>query len=99
MYLSRAKGKKYRTSEARERARRIEEAKLNKGKKKKTEKKHDEDEDKIPGSVKEHSRVGLRQYVINPLFPAWPISFSISDLTLNTIWLWENKPSPSGACW
>ena len=42
--------------------RRIEEAKLNKGKKKKTEKKHDEDEDKIPGSVKEHSRVGLRQY-------------------------------------
>ena len=35
---------------------------LNKGKKKKTEKKHDEDEDKIPGSVKEHSRVGLRQY-------------------------------------
>ena len=47
---------------AEERARRIEEAKLNKGKKKKTEKKHDEDEDKIPGSVKEHSRVGLRQY-------------------------------------
>ena len=51
-----------RRRKAEERARRIEEAKLNKGKKKKTEKKHDEDEDKIPGSVKEHSRVGLRQY-------------------------------------
>lgn len=54
--------KEERRRKAEERARRIEEAKLNKGKKKKTEKKHDEDEDKIPGSVKEHSRVGLRQY-------------------------------------
>lgn len=60
--LEKEEEKEERRRKAEERARRIEEAKLNKGKKKKTEKKHDEDEDKIPGSVKEHSRVGLRQY-------------------------------------
>lgn len=53
--------KEERRRKAEERARRIEEEKLNKGKKKKVEKKH-EDEDKIPGIVKEYSRVGIRQY-------------------------------------
>ena len=51
-----------RRRKAEERARRIEEEKQNKGKKKKTEKKPQTDEDKIPGSVKEYSRVGIRQY-------------------------------------
>ena len=53
--------KEERRRKAEERARRIEEEKLNRGKKKKAEKKH-EDEDKIPGIVKEYSRVGIRQY-------------------------------------
>lgn len=53
--------KEERRRKAEERARRIEEEKLNKGKKKKAEKKH-EDEEKIPGIVKEYSRVGIRQY-------------------------------------
>lgn len=44
-----------------ERARRIEEAKLNKGKKKPAKKKDPED-DRIPASVKEASRVGIRAY-------------------------------------
>ena len=51
-----------RRRKAEERARRIEEEKLNRGKKKKAEKKPQTDEDKIPGSVKEYSRVGIRQY-------------------------------------
>ncbi len=54
--------KERRRQAAEERARRIEEEKNNKGKKKKAEKKPDEDESKIPGSVKEASRVGMRQY-------------------------------------
>ena len=53
--------KEERRRKAEERARRIEEEKLNRGKKKKAEKKH-EDEEKIPGIVKEYSRVGIRQY-------------------------------------
>ena len=53
--------KEERRRKAEERARRIEEEKLNRGKKKKAEKKH-EDEEKIPGIVKEYSCVGLRQY-------------------------------------
>ena len=59
--LAKEEEKEERRRAAEERARRIEEAKLNKGKKKKAEKKP-VDEDKIPGSVKEASRVGLRQY-------------------------------------
>ena len=45
-----------------ERARRIEEAKQNKGKKKPAAKKKDAEDDKIPASVKEASRVGIRAY-------------------------------------
>ena len=59
--LAKEEEKEERRRAAEERARRIEEAKLNKGKKKKGEKKP-VDEDKIPGAVKEASRVGLRQY-------------------------------------
>ena len=59
--LEKEEEKEQRRRAAEERARRIEEAKQNKGKKKKAEKKV-VDEDKIPGSVKEMSRVGLRQY-------------------------------------
>ena len=59
--LEKEEEKEQRRRAAEERARRIEEAKLNKGKKKKGEKKP-VDEDKIPGSVKEMSRVGMRQY-------------------------------------
>lgn len=59
--LAKEEEKEERRRSAEERARRIEEAKLNKGKKKKGEKKP-VDEDKIPGAVKEASRVGLRQY-------------------------------------
>lgn len=59
--LEKEEEKEERRRKAEERARRIEEAKQNKGKKKKVEKK-DADEDKIPGSVKEVSRVGMRQY-------------------------------------
>lgn len=48
---------------AEERARRIEEAKQNKGKKKPAPKKRrDEEDETIPASVKEASRVGMRQY-------------------------------------
>ena len=59
--LEKEEEKEERRRKAEERARRLEEAKLNHGKKKKAEKK-DADEDKIPGSVKENSRVGMRQY-------------------------------------
>ena len=59
--LEKEEEKEQRRRAAEERARRIEEEKKNKGKKKKAEKK-DADEDKIPGSVKEMSRVGMRQY-------------------------------------
>lgn len=45
-----------------ERARRIEEAKQNKGKKKPAAKKKDPEDDRIPASVKEASRVGIRAY-------------------------------------
>lgn len=45
-----------------ERARRIEEAKQNKGKKKPATKKKDPEDDRIPASVKEASRVGIRAY-------------------------------------
>ncbi|MEQ2456594.1 membrane protein insertase YidC [Flavonifractor hominis] len=59
--LDKEEEKERRRLAAEERARRIEEAKQNKGRKKKLEKKT-EDEDKIPGYVKEVSRVGMRQY-------------------------------------
>ena len=59
--LAKEEEKEERRRKAEERARRIEEEKLNRGKKKKAEKKP-ADEDKIPGAVKEASRVGLRQY-------------------------------------
>ena len=59
--LEKEEEKEQRRRAAEERARRIEEEKKNRGKKKKAEKK-DADEDKIPGSVKEMSRVGMRQY-------------------------------------
>ncbi|WP_297212337.1 YidC/Oxa1 family membrane protein insertase [uncultured Flavonifractor sp.] len=59
--LEKEEEKEQRRKAAEERARRIEEEKQNKGKKKKGEKKP-VDEDKIPGSVKEFSRVGMRQY-------------------------------------
>lgn len=59
--LEKEEEKEQRRRAAEERARRIEEEKKNKGKKKKAEKK-DADEDKLPGTVKEMSRVGLRQY-------------------------------------
>ena len=59
--LEKEEEKEERRRKAEERARRIEEEKLNRGKKKKAEKKP-EDEEKIPGSVKEYSRVGIRQY-------------------------------------
>ena len=59
--LEKEEEKERRRLAAEERARRMEEAKLNKGKKKKAEKKADS-EDKIPGCVKENSRVGMRQY-------------------------------------
>lgn len=59
--LEKEEEKEERRRKAEERARRIEEEKKNKGKKKKSEKKV-VDEDKIPGSVKEMSRVGMRQY-------------------------------------
>lgn len=59
--LEKEEEKEQRRRAAEERARRIEEEKKNRGKKKKAEKK-DVDEDKIPGSVKEMSRVGIRQY-------------------------------------
>lgn len=45
-----------------ERARRIEEAKQNKGKKKPAAKEKDPEDDRIPASVKEASRVGIRAY-------------------------------------
>ncbi len=61
--LEKEEEKEERRRKAEERARRLEEAKLNRGKRKKAEKKdEDEDKDKIPGSVKENSRVGMRQY-------------------------------------
>ena len=59
--LEKEEEKEERRRKAEERARRIEEEKLNKGRKKKAEKKS-EDEEKIPGIVKEYSRVGIRQY-------------------------------------
>ena len=59
--LEKEEEKEERRRKAEERARRIEEEKKNKGKKKKGEKKA-VDEDRIPGSVKEMSRVGMRQY-------------------------------------
>ena len=59
--LEKEEEKEERRRKAEERARRIEEEKKNKGKKKKGEKKA-VDDSKIPGAVKEASRVGLRQY-------------------------------------
>ena len=59
--LEKEEEKEERRRKAEERARRIEEEKLNRGKKKKAEKKA-EDEEKVPGIVKEYSRVGIRQY-------------------------------------
>lgn len=47
---------------AEERARRLEEEKLHKGKKKKGEKKPAQEDGKISAAVKEASRVGMRQY-------------------------------------
>jgi YidC/Oxa1 family membrane protein insertase len=61
--LEKEEEKEEKRRKAEERARRLEEEKNNRGKKKKAEKKEEaEDKDKIPASVKEASRVGLRQY-------------------------------------
>ena len=61
--LEKEEEKEEKRRKAEERARRLEEEKNNKGKKKKAEKKEEpEDKEKIPVSVKEASRVGLRQY-------------------------------------
>lgn len=54
--------KRRREEERAERARRIEEAKNNKGKKKGPKTPKDPDESKIPASVREASRVGIRAY-------------------------------------
>lgn len=54
--------KRRREEERAERARRIEEAKNNKGKKKGPKTPKDPDENKIPASVREASRVGIRAY-------------------------------------
>ena len=54
--------KRRREEERTERARRIEEAKNNKGKKKGPKAPKDPDESKIPASVREASRVGIRAY-------------------------------------
>lgn len=54
--------KRRREEERAERARRIEEAKNNKGKKKGPKAPKDPDESKIPASVREASRVGIRAY-------------------------------------
>lgn len=54
--------KRRREEERTERARRIEEAKNNKGKKKGPKTPKDPDENKIPASVREASRVGIRAY-------------------------------------
>lgn len=57
--LEKEEEKAERRRKAEERARRAEEERLNKGKRKKEER---EEDDRIPGSVKEASRVGIRQY-------------------------------------
>lgn len=60
--------------EREERARRIEEAKLNKGKKKPSLKKKDDEDGKIPPSVREASRVGIRTYARGRAYD--PLRFS-----------------------
>lgn len=71
--------KREREREREERSRRIEEQKQSKGKKKVLAKK-DAEEDKIPGAVKEASRVGLRSYARGRAYD--PNRFSADGPTL-----------------
>ena len=72
--------KRRREEERAERARRIEEAKNNKGKKKGPKTPKDPDENKIPASVREASRVGIRAYARGRAYD--PYRFSPDGPTL-----------------